>query len=260
MPVLTTPFAAIAEQAITAVTVQFPKSLELPTELTITPVAGETWKVEGISLAFSDTYVGSYSLNTKQAFESLEAVKTHLNEQATFAAERIKKLENVFTKVSTKEGLGAIATEEAAANTEAARAELKAINAEQSKVFQELAELGRTQTIEGAQRAPLRITARLYARGNELVWTSILDPEQYFTPTAFTRHGNYSNYAGTWIETYALHEQFDDPIEITERENLKFALEFRAPPAVTEKEGGLEGPNLGLIGLTEVSAIVNYSH
>ena len=265
MPVLTCPFKAIAAKQIKQAKITYPEKTVLETELTITPVAGETWKAEGLSLSFGINYLQQYYINTQQAFESLEAIKTHLKEQLELLTAQIKFLEAVFVKTSAKEGVGSIPTEEAGAALEAARGAVKAINSEQSKVFQELAELGYTAAIEAIKAPALTIIARLYARGNELVWNDELSPTRIMLPKGFNRKETFSIAFSELKESLNMHTQYDDPIEFGERENLKLTLEFIGPPLPFGSIGE-EGPEVGkneLAGeleLSEVSATINYSH
>jgi hypothetical protein len=269
MSVLTCPFATIAAVKLAEQEVQYPNAVELSTELTIKPTAGESWDVEGLSIQFATAYVVDYSINLNNAKKQLEEVLTSIMNQneaakrkAVHLEEQIAQLKKVGAKGAEKEVF------EIAAQERAVEAEIQGTVEDQEGYVRdkkatekELAELGKQSLLEGAKSPPLEITARLYARRNELIWTSSLVPEhQFFTVKGFEWFpATTRTLKGEWHETLDTHTQFDDPISFGERENLRLVIEFAAPPVVAEVEGGFTGLVIGGEIASSIQAIVNYS-
>jgi len=283
MPVLTCPFVSIPAQELPAVKIGYPAKVLLSTELSIKPVAGETWSVEGLSLRFTTNYLARYYVNIKASYKALQNAKLAITKQE---AALLKVKEQILNQISNLESTEIrrdeiykaeptaahlAEREEAQAAVRAAYREREALAETQEgyvrdkqTVERELNELGKPAAREGIRTAPLIIIARLYARGNELVWNSQLTPVRFLFPTGFT----YSEgegfevisvvAKGEWNEILDDHIQFQDPIDFTERENLRLVLEFAAP-----KEGSfseeVEGPEALSVSLSQVQAIVNYS-
>lgn len=281
MPVLTTPFAAIPSSLIAQKLIQYPATHTLSTELTIQPVAGETWATEGLSFSFTIKYLQQYYVNVQGSNEALVASKKSLKESQKYLEAALKHTEEELTalkgafeqakKEYEKEPTfpNGVAVDQAEAAVRGGEASVQNVKHEQEGVLheieiinKEIAELGRTVALEYLKTPALKITARLYARGNELVWNQQLSGMQFLIPKGFTRSGEYSTAFGEIIESFNTHIQYDDPIDITERENLKLSFEFVGPPAVTGHEGpeALQPTLAGEGELSEITAIVNYSH
>jgi hypothetical protein len=265
MPVLTCPFAAIGAQIMKAKNLAYPENVTLGTELTIHPTATETWSVEGLSIQFNLKYDARYYLNTTESLKALEEAKTFLGKQLTAAKVVETERKAIFEKEVT------------AANNAAlweAKAAVEGVEREIAIVEKEIKELGLAATSEGLKSPPLIITAQMYARGNELIWTQELSSLHFLTVQESNikkgASGETVKYAGgTWYESFVNHIQFDDPIDITERENLRLTLKFSGPPVVfnlaTTKLVGEGGPEIFSeteekeLHLSQVQAVVNYS-
>jgi hypothetical protein len=278
MPVLTCPFTTIPAQTIFAASTRYPAKFLVATELSIKPTATETWGIEGISLVFTTKYEAIYAINVKSAREYIEksitflkASQKFLEEQVPFRNEQLKfseqQAENLF-KVYEKEvnERNAAAAEAAFAERESIKAEIKslkheieAVKHEITSAEKELSEVGVSAAREGVKNPPLIIQAKVYARGNELVWNSELSPLRFSTPLGIVRESGTTEVGLSWQESVNEHTQFNDPIDFTERENLRLVLEFSTPPELKIIEGGKEGPETGDITLSQVQAIVNYS-
>lgn len=296
MPVLTCPFTAIPAQIVKAANLVYPENEELPTELTIKPTASETWGVEGLSIQFSLRYDARYYVNITASFEALEKAlgfqksklklseekKANLEAAQKAAEEATNTAKAIWVKAGSpveSESLlnyknAEAASKAAAAATQENGAEQNAIKSEIETTEKEIKELGVAVASEGLKIPPLIITARLYARGNELIWTSELTPLRFLTINERNvrkgASGETAKYeSGTWYESLNDHVQFDDPIEITERENLKLTLTLSGPPvafnATTKKLVGEGGPEIFSeteakeLHLSQVQAVVNYS-
>lgn len=297
MPVLTCPFTAIPAQQIANNRVQYPQKVVLSTELAIKPTASETWGIEGISLGFTTNYPAVSFVNVAKAVKALNKSLIFANESQKFLKAKLKRNEekkpnlegaqkaaeeatNTAKSIWVKAGsplesesllsyknaeaaseAARATTQENIAETESIQHEIEAGKQNVEGIEREKAELGRQQAREAAHDPPLIIIARVYARGNELVY------EQNLPAIRFQSEAEYRTEAETtvflvsvWNEIFTQHTQFDDPIEITERENLRLTLEFIAPPNPKEIEGGLEGTTLnGNLALSQVEAVVNYS-
>lgn len=272
MPVLTCPFTTIPATVLTILKTTYPEKTLISTELSIVPVAGETWSVEGLSLLFIAKYYGIYYTNTKKENETLESSLTSLKKSLAFIELQqgwLKDVEEnrhaIYTKTPNEENLAA--WREAIAALEKGKSEVEVAKKEINETEKQKELLGRTSALEGLRTAPLKINARLYARGNELVWNSSLAPTQVLTPMSVVRSGTgaYTIAEGYWTESLNMHTQYDDPIEITERENLKLTFEFQGPHPFSESAGVVEGAGFvnfegKEIELGAVSAVVNYSH
>jgi hypothetical protein len=286
VPVLTCPFQTIKAQNFEVKAAAYPAAILLPTELAIKPVAGETWHVEGLSLNFTLTSGVLYWATIKETYKALHEKYERLQKSAEFLEEgkvnlasataeseaARKTSEKVYLAEPTERNFEAlqaatVAVYVARQAQQALLHEIEVAIGEEFVLGNEIVQLGR-QGIREAIRTPiLKTIARMYARQNELVWNSGLDSEAFFTPGEF----EYVPVApplesivqnGTWHETFNLHVQFDDPIDFTERENLKLVLELIGPPKLkVVGTGGFEGPELGkIIELSAVQAVVNYSH
>lgn len=268
MPVLTCPFAAIPAQEIPQALIAYPASFTIPTELTIKPVAGETWSTEGLSLQFVVKYLQQYYVNVSGSNEALVASKKFLKEsqkylvaQQKYVELQIEQLEKHFSKEPNEVTDAEI--QAAAASREGIKHELEGVLHELETLNKEISELGRVVALENIKTPQLKIIARLYARGNELVWNEELEGVRFFVPKGFTRSGTgeYSTAFGEIVETFNTHTQYNDPIDFTERENFKLTFEFAAPPLPTGHEGPEVGKNelAARVSLSEVQAVVNYS-
>lgn len=251
MPILTCPFNAIPKQGIEAKNIAYPEKTVLSTELSIKPTATEIWSVEGLSLQFTTNYASNYFVN-------IEKAKAYLTEVIKFYSEAAATEQHQWEKSG---GTGLAPGN--ATNTAAQRA-----------AENERAQLGIEAAREGIKTPPLIIVARLYARGNELIWTNELTPLRFSHQVYQGSEEFDANRLLTtiyeWNETLNDHVQFDDPIDFTERENLKLTLEFTGPPkgdgfvsyGPEVYPGLLEGfPILNRTGviLSEVQTVVNYS-
>ena len=267
MPVLTCPFQKINQTQILAQEIQFPKKTILRTELTIKPVASETWHVEGLTFQFTTEYTAAYFVRVKKEEEVLvksrEILKGSLvnlkaAEKAAFeASEFAKQLwVNAGSKVPSEE---LVNWKNAETSYFAALQAVQGTENEIEQIEGSIKNLGKTTALEGVRSPPLIVVARVYARGNELVWEDQPTPLRFSSgvlspsPAGGTREA-----VNNWNETFNSHVQFDDPIDFTERENLTFTLEFTSPRAFIESEEGLEviGP---FLNVSEVQAVVNYS-
>jgi hypothetical protein len=279
MPVLTCPFTAIPAQIVKAANLAYPENEELPAELTIKPVAGETWGVEGLSIQFNLKYDARYYANITTSFEALEKglaflkqSKIYLESEKTEIRAAEKAAEENFVKEKTPTSSKEYSETKAAiyANVRS----VEGVNHEIEVTEKEIKELGLTAANEGLKTPPLTIIARLYARGNELIWTQELTPLRFLTINERNvrkgASGETVKYeSGTWYESLVNHVQFDDPITITERENLKLTLTLSGPPvafnATTKKLVGEGGPEIFSeteakeLHLSQVQAVVNYS-
>lgn len=265
MPVLTCPFNMISKKEIPKETINYPNQTKISTELTIKPTAGETWGVEGLSLQFTATYIELYYENVTQSLKSLNEQIKVLEEVAKFYSE-VAVIEQHKWEKEGGTGLAPGNGTNVAAQ--------RAAESERKNLEKEIQDLGLTQTREGLGIPPLVISARLYARQNELIWADNLTPlrfralEGHFF--AKTKNGEtVREEAAFWNESIDTHIQFDDPIDITERENLTLVLVFSGPPTVISSET-LEllhegGPEIGEEGtprknlnISDIQAVVNY--
>jgi hypothetical protein len=292
MPVLTCPFTAIPAQEVPVEDVVYPAYKLFSTELTIKPVASEEWNVEGISLQFTLRYFTGYHVKVEAPYKSLVKSKEYLEkslnfqkaskaflEQAKLFIEdektELRAVEKRAEEINTKEKTlehekevfaskaaiyaNAIAIENNKHEIEGVNHEIEATHREIEGVEKELAELGKAQALEGIKTAPLKIVARLYARGNELIWNTDLSPQQFINYQGFFRYGEPESSAfAEWRENINDHEQFNDPLNFTERENLRLTIELVGPPKLSLGEGlSLESETF--IKLSQVQAVVNYS-
>jgi hypothetical protein len=275
MPVLTCPFTAIPAKKVLAEEVRYPKTIKLVSELTIKPTATETWGIEGISLLFSLSYESVAFVNGANSLKALEKSLKFLEKQRTAAKESLAGLEEtegfagtIYGKATAleKETTAGKQLSEAQQAVKEGKATIEGIEKEIEGIERELKEIGISAARERVKESPLVTTARLYARGNELIWNSQITPLKFFTAGKFgTGASGYAT--AEWREVINLHTQFDDPLDITERENLTLEIELVSPPEVKEILGGFEGveiPNLSSFNkfpfeLSQVTAVVNYS-
>ena len=290
MPVLTCPFATIPALNLNKANLYFPGESRA-SELTIKPTAGETWAVEGLSLSFTITTQFTFSVNTETAYNALKSQETaivkqeealakkktaaegqltHAKEELEAAKGVVTEAENIykedgFTKTLYKEYLEAVKGQRAAeASISAITAEIEGLVEDQQgyvrdlfQIQKELAELGKTAVREGIRLPILATQARLYVRGNELVWNATLGALVSLKVEAVHALGKYTYAEATVTESFSLHEQYDDPIGITERENLRLVFQFTGPAAIIENEGQeILGNGMNT---TPIQAIVNYS-
>jgi hypothetical protein len=283
MPVLTCPFQTIKKQELENAAIQYPASVTLSTELLIKPVAGETWSVEGLTLQFTTKYEAAYFVNTSVPYAALINSREFLKGSKVFQEALIVKLgkELTFNEGAVTQAIAAnteggethakaVVVEQAHAAVEATHAaietahkEVEGINREIEGISREIKELGKTVGFEGSKDAPLIVIARMFARGNELIWENNLSPLRFQSEQEYANASvnKYIAVSSIWNETFNFHVQFDDPIDFTERENLKLTLEFISPANPKEIGGGLEGNVVfGNVTLSVVTAIVNYSH
>lgn len=258
MPVLTCPFTAIPAKKALAAEVRYPETINLISELTIKPVAMETWSIEGISLQLSLSYESVFFVNVASEHEALVKSREFLEKSLANLKEAEGWRKQIFEKNPTPE---------TAAELEAAISAVEKERSEIEVIEKEITELGVGAARERVKESPLVTTARLYARGNELVWNAQITPLKFFTAGKFAS-GLATAYAtAEWREVVNLHTQFDDPLDITERENLKLKIELVSPPEVEEILGGFEGveiPDLSFFNkfpfeLSPLQAVVNYS-
>lgn len=264
MPVLTCPFTAIPAQTIAQGLISYPEKSLVSTELAIKPTATETWSVEGLSLQFNIKYGAAYWVNVFSAQESLKkalaflrASKVLLEQEKTELRAVEKKAEEFNTKEKTLTSEKELFEAKAAiyANVRS----VEQVNREIEITEKEIKELGHTAAAEGIKTPPLVIIARMYARGNELVWNQQITTLRFFAGGSFFPEPGSTLYQGVWYEAVNIHTQFDDPLDFTERENLKLTLEYSAPPLPKEVESGKEGPEIDAIQVSQVQAVVNYS-
>jgi hypothetical protein len=282
MPVLTTPFTTLPRYTILngekgenhAKLFQYPGKT-FSTELTIKPSAGETWAVEGLSLSFSTKLEFEYTIGNQPLYTALVKQKEALEKQKTAIEDQKFSLANVktyveakvvafeqaqvfaqniydkeLTEVHAKELYEASAAANGARqerevvneNLSGAARELAGVERELAKIEGELNELGFTQIGDGSTKSPFIILAKMYARGNELVWNNEIEPVTLRSFRGFEREevNKYlsSGYV-TFVESVQEHVQFNDPIDITERENLKLEFQFLVPPEELSLEGWL---------------------
>ena len=253
MPVLTCPFAPIPAFAISDIIPS--KSLVYPgigrtTQLTIKPTATETWNVEGVSISFLLKMGMYYVVNETAAYEALEkqlaslvaltAVLTSINTTAL----------EIFEVSKSKEDFKAL---------QEATAAVKSNEAAEHAIAKEIAELGVKGAREGFnQPSPINIQLRLYARGNELIWDSGVSPIRIVQELKVTREEVLTIAKAQVVEVVNTHEQFDDPVEITERENLTLEVLVIGPPQV-QPLGYESGPLTGSGTIEPIQSTVNYS-
>jgi hypothetical protein len=276
MPVLTCPFATLPARTIPVAQVSYPQKILLTTELAIKPTATETWGVEGISLQFTAKYIARFFRDITASHKGLVEARKYLEKRPPLIKEQIEKYEFIRAKQLAKGE--EIPAEESSIAIQGLVSEREGVLHEIETIEKEIVELlfSRSALEAGLATPPLIITARLYARGNELVWNNNLSSLRFSTfiqRAALEFKGRLTANAGAeWNEAFDDHVQFDDPIEFTERENLKLVLELDGPPPVVVKSGvefellqggGLqigeetgEGANVTLSG---IQAIVNYS-
>jgi hypothetical protein len=292
MPVLTAPFIPIAKTELPGKISAgeqkiypelYPPGYSISTELALTPRTTETWSVEGLSLSFSFAYDLSYFVYHKEVYELLAARRKLLEERLPFLATQLIAKEAQLTaaenahriagEIQEKEGSLQHAKEayEALAAVEAIKGEIASLKAEEKNaeaeiraVAREIEELSRKEAQEGVRQPAISLILRLYVRGNELLFNRVLSSQRSFTVyREGYGEGNASQGASVG-ETVESHEQFDDPLDITERENLRLTLQIVGPPAPSGINHGTgpeivaEEPGKGPM-LSAVYANISYS-
>jgi hypothetical protein len=281
MPVLTCPFVPVPAANVPRTGLFFPGT-SVSTQLAIKPTAGESWDVEGLSIAFTVRYQAQYLIKIEAAYKSLKSTEAVIVKQEEALAITKAALEsrraavesernNLILAQEVVEGKGeTLPTYEKRAAVRASEAAIAGVNQELSalneakegyvrdlfQIQRELAELGTERAQEGSKAPVLIVLARLYARSNELVWTSQLEPIRILSNQRVYSSEKYTVSEAEVTESFNLHEQFDDPIDFTERENLTLTLQLIGPAEITE----LEGANIpGPIVFPAIQPIVNYS-
>ena len=267
MPILTVPFTSIPAQelgkpiegleGVRGYSLYYPGETA-STELTIKPTANEQWNIEGLTLQFNINYAFTAFIATRRALEALNQVKINLESQRT-------TLEAIRTKQKRVVEGGTVAEEIENYQSFAA---IQSIDAALEGVAREAVELGLKEAREAAKAPPVTFVARLYARGGELIWAQTIDSFTTLRLSGFTVStepalGGTTSVKAEVFQAVNLHEQFDDPIHITERENLRLTITAIGPAAVHFEPPlpySIEG--LALFGPLEVGpiqAVANYS-
>lgn len=273
MPVLTCPFTTIPAffTAKAAGETVYP-GVGTTTQLAITPVAGEVWNVEGLSIIYRIKYLLGYNLVNKSAYEAILKVKAAIVKQETALAVKKTRLEEQLPKIQTAtEKAGGESIEGLTLESQklAVEAEIRGAVEDQEGYVRdketaekELAELGVQGTREGVRAPAVTLGLRVYVRGNELIYNTDLSPNRSIVSTGILRAAETTQAKAEIVEAGQDHVQFDDPVALGEHENLTLDFVIVGPPPLSAGEGPTlitEAEKAGAIEVSAIQASVNYS-